>query len=176
MKYVYIGEFDLLKQSREDIQSKPWARAPEREAMNLYFKLQRAQEEIVRVNVEIRRVMTRIVDEEDHLKQTYQQISRTNPRLSFQIKKKLKHLRSINRIHVQRFNKLQAEPQYTGPYTPGRVIRSLTSSMGLNEERGNLNYEDESGEDESDDVDSESERASINDGLDATISITEKCD
>lgn len=41
-----VGEFDLLRQNRQDIYDKPWSRPAEREAMSMFFKLKRSREEI----------------------------------------------------------------------------------------------------------------------------------
>ncbi|KIK35769.1 hypothetical protein CY34DRAFT_26541 [Suillus luteus UH-Slu-Lm8-n1] len=40
--YTFLGEFDLLRDSRADIQDKDWARPAHREATTKYFKLCRA--------------------------------------------------------------------------------------------------------------------------------------
>ena len=58
-----IADFDLLRESRTDIRSKPWTEAPRREAMNLYFGIKRAHEEIERLNVEIKRLLTFMLDD-----------------------------------------------------------------------------------------------------------------
>ncbi len=58
-----IADFDLLRESRIDIRSKPWTEAPRREAMNLYFGIKRAHEEIERLNIEIKRLLTFMLDD-----------------------------------------------------------------------------------------------------------------
>jgi hypothetical protein len=50
---VSLAEFDLLRDTRQDIRQFPWAQPLNREAMNLSFGIKRAKEEILRLNVEI---------------------------------------------------------------------------------------------------------------------------
>ena len=38
LEYVFIGEFDLLRESRFDILEKPWARPAACEALSAFFK------------------------------------------------------------------------------------------------------------------------------------------
>ena len=53
--YSFLGEFDLLRHSRVDIRNQPW-KVTRREATVKYFKLCRAEEELTRLNIEIRRL------------------------------------------------------------------------------------------------------------------------
>lgn len=60
-----VAEFNLLQDSPGDIASKPWAEGPCCEAMNLYFGIKRAHEEFDRLNVEIKHLLTFMLD--DHV-------------------------------------------------------------------------------------------------------------
>ncbi|KAJ7506731.1 hypothetical protein B0H11DRAFT_2153790 [Mycena galericulata] len=60
-----LAEFDWLRETRQDIREQPWAQPARREAMVLYFGIKRAGEEKVRLNVEIRRLITSMLD--DHV-------------------------------------------------------------------------------------------------------------
>ncbi|KAJ7143242.1 hypothetical protein C8R46DRAFT_1233018 [Mycena filopes] len=74
-----LGEFDWLRETRQDIRELPWAQPARREAMVLYFGIKRAAEEKVRLNVEICRLITSMYD--DHV-DYYRAIARnliTNP-------------------------------------------------------------------------------------------------
>ncbi|PIL29409.1 hypothetical protein GSI_09461 [Ganoderma sinense ZZ0214-1] len=62
MDMITLAEFDLLCETREDIRQFPWAQLVNRQAMNLYFNVQRAKEEIQRLNVEIPRLFTFLLD------------------------------------------------------------------------------------------------------------------
>lgn len=61
--YSFLDEFNLLRDTRNDIRDKPWARPEVRVVMKQARRVARAQEEIVRLNVEVRRVQTSIHDE-----------------------------------------------------------------------------------------------------------------
>lgn len=63
IEMVTLAEFDLLRDARTDIRTEPWADRKNREAMNTLFNLKRAEEEIARLNVEIRRLLTFMLDE-----------------------------------------------------------------------------------------------------------------
>ncbi|KAJ2968160.1 hypothetical protein NUW54_g13303 [Trametes sanguinea] len=58
MTMVSIGEFDLLRDARQDIRAQAWAKPTHREATQTYFNVERAREEIQRLNVEIRRLFS----------------------------------------------------------------------------------------------------------------------
>ncbi|KAJ7753384.1 hypothetical protein DFH07DRAFT_960224 [Mycena maculata] len=58
-----LAEFDWLRETRQDIRSLPWTQPARREAMVLYFGIKRAEEEKLRLNVEIRRLITFMLDE-----------------------------------------------------------------------------------------------------------------
>ena len=62
--YCTFSEFEILKHSDHDILSKEWAILANRQAANKHFKIERAEEEIHRCNVEVTRVRA-WVDEDD---------------------------------------------------------------------------------------------------------------
>ena len=43
-----VGDFDILRNARQDIRQLKWADPMHREAMRLYFNIERAKEELVR--------------------------------------------------------------------------------------------------------------------------------
>ncbi|KAG2112373.1 uncharacterized protein F5147DRAFT_744589 [Suillus discolor] len=61
---LFLGKFDLLHHSCSDVRTSDWTKPAYREAMVKYFKIQRAHEEIQRLNIEIRRLCTAIHDKE----------------------------------------------------------------------------------------------------------------
>jgi hypothetical protein len=68
VEYAFLADFDLLRDARQDISHRPWATPAGRLAMDLYFKIQRAREEIDRLNIEVKRVATYIRDEKHYLR------------------------------------------------------------------------------------------------------------
>ncbi|KAJ7659532.1 hypothetical protein B0H17DRAFT_1212861 [Mycena rosella] len=68
VEYAFLADFDLLRATDGELDMKPWTQPAGRHAMDKYFKLLRAKEEIVRLNVEIRRVVTWINNEDEFLR------------------------------------------------------------------------------------------------------------
>lgn len=64
--YTFLEEFELLRGSRQDMQERRWTDAVVRETMKQDLRIKRAREEIIRCNIEIRRVHTAILDEHAH--------------------------------------------------------------------------------------------------------------
>ncbi|KAK1215201.1 hypothetical protein PQX77_022207 [Marasmius sp. AFHP31] len=62
-----VADFDLLKDTELDLTHVPWAQPGPRECMRLHFGLKRAHEEITRLNIEISRLITFMIDDHaDH--------------------------------------------------------------------------------------------------------------
>ena len=64
VEYAFLSDFDLLRDARQDIRRKPWATPAARLAIDQAFKLERAQEEVTRLNIEIPHLATYIRDED----------------------------------------------------------------------------------------------------------------
>ncbi|KAL0058498.1 hypothetical protein AAF712_014815 [Marasmius tenuissimus] len=58
-----VADFDLLRDTELDLTHVPWAQPGHRECVRLYFGLKRSHEEITRLNVEISRLITFMIDE-----------------------------------------------------------------------------------------------------------------
>ncbi|KAH8108225.1 hypothetical protein DFH11DRAFT_1517256, partial [Phellopilus nigrolimitatus] len=114
LDYVFLGEFDLLRDSRHDIREKRWVRSAERESAIAYYKLERSREEILRLNVEIMRLMAYIIDNEKRLADTVTVLEETDPALAHQLKKRVKIETALNRIHRQRIYDIATLDGFTG--------------------------------------------------------------
>ena len=112
--YSFLAEFDLLRHSREDILHQPWVQIARREATVKYFKLCRAQEEVVRLNIEIRRLLTSIHDETAHTTQVISDLSLSNPPLARELQKRWRLRDSVNRVHIQYLNAIENSTSFTG--------------------------------------------------------------
>lgn len=72
VEYTSIAEFELLRSGLNgDIRNAEWMNQQNREATICYLKLQRAKEEIHRLNIEIKRLDTWIVNECKELKVSF---------------------------------------------------------------------------------------------------------
>lgn len=52
--YSYLSQFELLRDCREDVRQCPWAAPAARMVVQSYLKVRRAEEEIDRLNIEVR--------------------------------------------------------------------------------------------------------------------------
>ena len=64
-RYSFLEEFNLLRNTHRDISDMPWAKPVIRETIKKHLRVCRAREELDRCNIEARRVLTSIHDE-DH--------------------------------------------------------------------------------------------------------------
>ncbi|KAF7371917.1 hypothetical protein MVEN_00049400 [Mycena venus] len=67
VEYAFLADFDFLRVMDEDVLKKPWSHPAYWLAMDSYFKIERAWEEIVRLNNEIHQLVTWINDEDRFL-------------------------------------------------------------------------------------------------------------
>ncbi|KAJ3558554.1 hypothetical protein NP233_g11487 [Leucocoprinus birnbaumii] len=114
--------FTLLRDCREDVTQRIWARPTSRRLMDQYFKTVRAREEIVRLNVEIRRVITHMHDEEQFLRAKEAALAPKDAYLAHQIKKLRLERTRFNEIHARRFAKLKKVSGFTGCLALGRSL------------------------------------------------------
>ena len=123
VEYAVLADFDLLRDVRQDVREKPWASSRNRLLRDQYFKLERAREEIDRLNIEIRRVITYIADEATFLQTIEQAVAADDTRLAHQIAVYGLERRRSNAIHIKRFAKLAKDPGFTGNVRLGESIR-----------------------------------------------------
>ncbi|KAG8939000.1 hypothetical protein FRC04_007139 [Tulasnella sp. 424] len=69
VEYSYLSQFELLRDCRQDIRTKPWAVPAARLITQSYLKVRRAEEEVCRLNIEARRLYTWLKDEYWRLKE-----------------------------------------------------------------------------------------------------------
>ncbi|KAJ7573041.1 hypothetical protein C8J56DRAFT_1017690 [Mycena floridula] len=117
---AFLSEFEMLRDSRQDIRNKPWAKPAGRSLQNQYYKIQRAREEIIRCNIEISRLWTHMVDEKVFLEAREQAVSGTNPALAYQICQYRLERGRYDAIHVKRLTMLAKDPGFTGSLAAGK--------------------------------------------------------
>ncbi|KAJ7880617.1 hypothetical protein B0H14DRAFT_3767311 [Mycena olivaceomarginata] len=74
VEYTFLADFDILRDTRAEVRSRPWTRPAYQLAMDRYFKILRAREEIKKLNVEIPRMVTWIRDEYKVLRRKEQEL------------------------------------------------------------------------------------------------------
>ncbi|KAF7346242.1 hypothetical protein MSAN_01851200 [Mycena sanguinolenta] len=127
--YTFLSEWDLLRDPDANAKIRPWASPAARLVLDTYFKIERAQEEIDRLNVEIRRLVTYIRDEKEYLDHKAREIEKTDPNLAF----------FCQTISVEAWTTLGR--RFTGTLVPGQRITPTPSTRpppmeGVEEERG----------------------------------------
>ena len=125
--------------------------------MDQHFKMERAREEITRLNIEIPRLMTYIRDEEAFLLQCEQSLLQIDAPLSRQLRlRRLKLIRS-NDLHIRRFQKLATLPGFCGTIAPGTALDNTDVQQA--ESHGCPTPSDISGGDEDEEDEGEEEAA-----------------
>ncbi|KAJ3712115.1 hypothetical protein DFJ43DRAFT_1135053 [Lentinula guzmanii] len=119
LQYSFLSDFDLLRDARRDVRGEVWAQPAGRLALDHYYKLLRAPEEIVRLNKEIKSLVTYIHEETMYIRMKANEIQQTNPLLAVQIQKYGWERGRCNDMHLIRLNKLAKMPGFTGSLLPG---------------------------------------------------------
>lgn len=85
VEYAFLADFDLLRDTPQDIQDHLWAQPAACVLMDEYFKIQQAQEEIQQLNVEIQHVVTFMHNEDSFFLAAEEHYSHSDPLLAFLI-------------------------------------------------------------------------------------------
>ena len=163
VEYAFLADFDLLRESRQDVRDRPWSKPAFRVLIDKYFKLERAQEEIQRLNIEIQHVITYIRDEDTFLQLKESELKETDPVMAHHIQKHRWEKARFNEQHLCRFRKLASLPGFTGSIQPGvstelhGVMDSTQTEMELDVEADYGGFrageEEEDEEDDQEDAD-----------------------
>ncbi|KAJ7730827.1 hypothetical protein B0H14DRAFT_2409539 [Mycena olivaceomarginata] len=121
VEFTFLSDFDLLRDPEGNAVIRPWATPAARALMDTHFKILRAKEEIQRLNIEIRRLVTYIRDERDFLVAKEEEIRETDPDLAFFVHRYRMERGSFDDTHMKRLRKLQAtyKERFTGTLEPG---------------------------------------------------------
>ncbi|KAJ7166567.1 hypothetical protein C8R43DRAFT_946113 [Mycena crocata] len=123
VEYAFLSDFDLLRLGREDIRQELWATPGGRAAMDQHFKIERSDEEIMRLDVEIRRFVTLMVDEEAFLIYHQDRLEREgDPGLAHQVFLHRRERGRYNAVHMERLGKLSKVPGCTASLLPGVAV------------------------------------------------------
>ncbi|KAG2108078.1 hypothetical protein DEU56DRAFT_874537 [Suillus clintonianus] len=119
VEYAFLADFDLLRDTCTDISRHPWSSTAACSVMDLYFKTCRACEEIERLDIEVRRLITYIRDEERYLRECENQLQATSPALAHQIAIHRNTRGRFNSRHLKRLYDISKLPGFRGTLTPG---------------------------------------------------------
>ncbi|KDQ59628.1 hypothetical protein JAAARDRAFT_83843, partial [Jaapia argillacea MUCL 33604] len=107
VEYSFLGEFELLRHSRNDIREERWAQPAYREATLKYLQLQRAHEKIQRLNIEMCRLRTAMHDEAHHTRSVIKALSLTDSHLAAEIQRRWNLRQAVNSLHTVRLDRIE---------------------------------------------------------------------
>ncbi|KAG1889612.1 uncharacterized protein F5891DRAFT_1131821 [Suillus fuscotomentosus] len=128
VEYAFLADFDLLRDTRADVSQRPWASPVARRAMDLYFKMCQAREEIQQLNVEVRRLVTYIQDKEKYLRACEGQLKAVSPTLAHQVAIHRNVRGRFNSRHLKWVHEISTLPGFTRTISPG-----ISTHTGLGE-------------------------------------------
>jgi hypothetical protein len=143
VEYTFLADFDILRDTRAEVQSRPWTRPAYWLAMDRYFKILHAREEIKRLNVEIPRVVTWIRDEYKVLRRKEQELEveagkteeqvEADRGLALQVRRYRERRGRFDDDHMRRFWAMAKEPGFTGSLVPGKALEVLAAQREARE-------------------------------------------
>ncbi|KAJ7238461.1 hypothetical protein C8J57DRAFT_1016473, partial [Mycena rebaudengoi] len=114
VEYVFLADFDLLREGQSDIRKEPWALPSGHVAMDKHFDLLRADEELVRLDIEIKRLITHMRDEDLFLRWKEDVIREGRDKvLAFQVAQYQMERGRFDNVHMARLVRLSKEPGFT---------------------------------------------------------------
>jgi len=128
--YSFLEDFELLRETRQDIRAKCWAEPVVRATMKQRQRILRAKEEIYNCNIEICRLHTHILDESADLKKITHKLREQGHPIAgavndYAVRRVRTNMHLL--VRILRIHNLQG---YDGSTTPGiRVGRSTSSNM-----------------------------------------------
>ncbi|KAK7022491.1 hypothetical protein R3P38DRAFT_2532722 [Favolaschia claudopus] len=121
IEFGFLSYFDILRDVQGNAAIRPWATPAARQLMDTYFKIKRAREEIDRLNVEIRRLVTYIRDEKEFLVKKEEEVKKTDPDLAFFVRQYRMRRGRFDELHMAKLQELKKElrGRFTGTLEPG---------------------------------------------------------
>lgn len=126
--YGFLKEFSLLQDTRNNIRDKRWSKPEVRATLKLRNRVERAREEIVRLNVEARRLHTAILDEDALFESTLTGLDASTAihgaLLDFATRR-----RNVNATLLDRIQDIYSLPGFTGVREPGEAVVSMNAHI-----------------------------------------------
>ncbi|KZO98204.1 hypothetical protein CALVIDRAFT_479161 [Calocera viscosa TUFC12733] len=126
LDYAFLADFSILRYSRQDIRSRPWAQPHIRELLVKWLLLKCAIEEIKRLNIEIRRVLTAIEREPQDMATLIDEVTNSGapwlaPELEMRMRRQVKSDAKLR----DRLLDIMRLPGYCGFRDVGRPLTSV---------------------------------------------------
>lgn len=129
--YELLEEFTLLQDTRNDIRDKAWTKPTVREAMKMQHRIARAREEIIRLNVEVRRLHTAIRDEDALFAATLSRLKETDHILYPAMYDFIIRRQGINKHLLYYVHQIYSLQGFTGIAGPGVRLGSVATSLPM---------------------------------------------
>jgi hypothetical protein len=119
--FTFLADFDILRDPEGNAALRPWATPGARELMDTHFKIERVKEEIDRLNIEIRRLVTYIRDERVFLLAKEAEVRETDSHLAIFIGKYRMQRGRFDEDHMKRLRTMVRKlgPRFSGTLMPG---------------------------------------------------------
>jgi len=153
--YGFLDEFNLLRDTRQDIRDKPWTDLAVRETMKQDVRIKRAHEEIDRCNIELRRLHTSIVNEHHSFDLVLPQLKESGNPLYGAVEDYVTRRHRVNNLILSRIFQTYSLKNFTGDPLPGVrkgsvPMASVISQSSLMADMHELERDDDESDDESD--------------------------
>lgn len=129
LQYSYIGQFDVLKDTRNSITEKPWAVPSNRIARDAWFKSERAKEEILRAEVEVARLRSWLEKEETLYCERIKSIADSDTDLAGELARRQCRLKQAHRRIRQDLDRIHGIPSYTPTFTYNPMSLQLAAAL-----------------------------------------------
>ncbi|KAJ3980868.1 hypothetical protein F5890DRAFT_1477390 [Lentinula detonsa] len=174
LNYTYLSEFDFLRDTRSDVRDCIWARPAVREAMSEVFKLLRAGEEVDRLHLEIKRLLTYIKEEEEYISSVARRVEQYDAPLAHQILQYGHERGRFNGVHrkrLQAIRKLKGfKPVDSHFFHPGIGVRRQGFDL-VDSQKTQGGSEGGNETDSEDDNEDEEEEAQANDVVEIVLAV-----
>ncbi|KAE9392688.1 hypothetical protein BT96DRAFT_944487 [Gymnopus androsaceus JB14] len=115
--YTFLDQFNILQDTWHSVFDQPWAKPINQTLMKQHHRIVHAWEEIVRCNIEIRRLHTSIINEGKHFNTVLQKLV-DSPMLG-PIADYINHCKAVNSLLLARIQQTHNLEGFTGNHTAG---------------------------------------------------------
>lgn len=115
--HSYIGQFDVLKDTRNAITEKPWSVPANRIARDAWFKSERAKEEIIRAEVEMARLRSWLEKEEALYTERIKSVLDSDSDLAGELSRRLARLKQAHIRIRHDLDRVHGIPSYRPSFT-----------------------------------------------------------
>ncbi|KAI6023497.1 hypothetical protein BKA83DRAFT_4463442 [Pisolithus microcarpus] len=121
IEYAFLANFDLLQDTHEDISKHPWAHPTVCFALDTYFKMCQAKEEIECLNIKICQVITYMCNKERFLRTCEEKINSVHPTLAHQVSQCRKLHSQFNASHLKHLHDIALLLGFSGTIYPAPI-------------------------------------------------------